>query len=104
MSECRTDQPVAIKTLRLTEEEAMSLLEVCLNTDCLDNPVRIQVLAKLGDLCRDFMREDQKPFREMPVDNTISPASPKKLLIRDRKSDRRWVRSCALHNLLSAIK
>ena len=98
MSRCRTDNTASTRTIRLTEDEAMSLLEVCLNTACLDNPVRLQVLAKLGDTCRDFMRKDQTKFRGMPVDHTISPASPNIHPIRYRTSNRRWVRSGALCN------
>ena len=104
MSKNRVDSNPSIKTLCLTEDEAMSLLEACLNTRCLDNPVRIQVLAKLGDVCRDFMRKGQRSFRETSVETTISPASPKSNLFRDRKSNRRWVRSCAWHNSLTASK
>jgi hypothetical protein len=46
------------KALHLTEEEALALLELCIYSEKEDNPLRSEVMAKVGELCREFIRPD----------------------------------------------
>ncbi|HTE21094.1 MAG TPA: hypothetical protein VK689_22235 [Armatimonadota bacterium] len=47
--------------LTLTEEEARTLLEICLVATVEDTPLTLRVAHKLGDLCRRFLRADRQP-------------------------------------------
>ncbi len=52
------------KTLSLTEEEALALLEICFHSKVDDEPMKERVIHMVGDLCRDFIRsETQDPAR-----------------------------------------
>jgi hypothetical protein len=51
----RNTKPSA-KTLSLTEEEALALLEICFHSRLNDDPLKERVIQKVGDLCRDFIR------------------------------------------------
>jgi hypothetical protein len=46
------------KTLHLTQEEALALLDMCLCTQTDDNALRTSAMDKLAALCRDFLRSD----------------------------------------------
>lgn len=45
------------KSLQLTEEEALALLDMCLCTEAPDDKVRRETMRRVGDLCREFIRE-----------------------------------------------
>ena len=42
--------------LSLTEEEAVALLEICLHTKADDDALKAQVMEKVGELCREFIK------------------------------------------------
>jgi hypothetical protein len=50
--------PAASKTLRLTEEEAMALLDVCMMSRVADDPSKRAVVEKVALICREFVREE----------------------------------------------
>lgn len=50
--------PESSKTLHLTQEEALALLDMCLCTRMDDDPLRASAIHKLAALCRDFLRSD----------------------------------------------
>ena len=53
--------PMPAQPLTLTEEEARTLLEICLVATVEDTPLTMRVAHKLGDLCRQFLRADGQP-------------------------------------------
>jgi hypothetical protein len=46
------------KSLHLTQDEAMALLDMCLCTRMDDDAMRASAIHKLAALCRDFLRSD----------------------------------------------
>ena len=57
------------RSIRLTEEEALALLEICLYSDTADDPVKAVAMRKVADVYRGFMRsqtsdseEDRRPM------------------------------------------
>ncbi len=50
--------PAASKALRLTEEEAMALLDVCMMSRIADDPMKRAVVEKVALICREFVREE----------------------------------------------
>ena len=51
----RCNHPVT-RTICLTEEEAIALLEICLHTKAEDDLLKVRVMDKVGDLCREFIK------------------------------------------------
>jgi hypothetical protein len=49
------------KTLCLTEEEAMSLLDIVLVTPLDLTPVQRSAFLKLSEHCREYLREELEP-------------------------------------------
>ncbi len=71
MKECNSE-----RSLRLTEEEALGLLDlVMLSTNDLSAEQRAAVV-KLSEFCRQFLREDSKGVETGPARTltTVSPA------------------------------
>lgn len=56
--------PAASKNLRLTEEEAMALLDVCMMSRVADDPVKRAVVEKVALICREFVREQPETAQE----------------------------------------
>ena len=62
------------KALHLTEEEALALLELCIYSEKEDNPLRSEVMAKVGELCREFIRPELlEAYEEMETDGSADP-------------------------------
>lgn len=57
------------KTLCLTEEEAMSLLDIVLVTPADLTPAQRSAFLKLSEHCRQYLRDDPEP-QTYPVGNT----------------------------------
>lgn len=51
----RCNHPVT-RNICLTEEEALALLEICLHTKAEDDLLKVRVMDKVGDLCREFIK------------------------------------------------
>jgi hypothetical protein len=43
------------KVISLTQEEAFALLEMCTLTLAAESPAQLQVLSRLGNLCREML-------------------------------------------------
>ena len=47
--------PLPEKAISLTQEEAFALLEMCTLTLAAESPAQLQVLSRLGNLCREML-------------------------------------------------
>ena len=48
------------RAITLTEDEALALLEICFHTKAEDDAIKVQVMDKVGDLCREFIKSNRE--------------------------------------------
>ena len=63
-----TATPSLQKPLYLTQEEALTLMEMCLFSSAEDSPINGRVLLHVSDLCRQFLRTEAAEPEQINAD------------------------------------
>ena len=75
-----------MRQLSLSQEEAIALLEICLHTKADDDLLKVQVMEKVGELCREFIKGERQERASAPLPNDRAAAWDVVEAFRQRRS------------------
>ena len=69
----RHSQTLRARTILLTEEEALALLDIIFHSKVEDDALKAQVIDKVTELCRDFLKAKNQDLSALPQSPDRSP-------------------------------
>ncbi len=61
-----------LNSMRLTENEAMVLLELCLYSKVDDDPIRASLLSKVSSVCKKFIRPESEHDLDYEMNSSLN--------------------------------